>query len=407
MRIFSFPRWLNWIAITFCCVVFCSGCTQIRQSQATFVAKDGVRAYAKGDAVASLSHFDRALALDPHDAWALGNHAGLLMQRGQFDRALSDLDEALRLDPKQHHALINRCIALKQKAKLGQALHDCNAAVELSPSDGYYRITRASILTAMSRNEEAERDIAEAIRIDPTNASVYSTLCYIRRMTKQHAQALAACERAVAIAPTLQSIMMRALSARDLGQVQVALRYLDDAVERFPNAFELRRIRAAEREWSGMNEGAMADYKHVADSRTTDSLSRYYRGHALMELGRFAEARSELENAYGSGDGFVREYAAGELALLLASSTISEIRDGNQALRLAQEAIAASSLPTAFDLRALAAAHAELGQFDLAIEAQTRAIELTDLDRERDKARRVLGSYQSGKPYRLRPLSLP
>jgi len=158
-----------WLAS--CCVAFCNGCTQIRQSQATFVAKDGVRAYAKGDAAASLSHFDRALALDPHDAWALGNRAGLLMLRGQFDRALSDLDEALRLDPKQHHALINRCIALTHKAKLGQALDDCNAAVELSPANGYYRIMRASLLTEMSRNEEAERDIAEAMRIDPASGA--------------------------------------------------------------------------------------------------------------------------------------------------------------------------------------------------------------------------------------------
>ena len=409
MRIVKLSRWFNSIAIACGCVAFCNGCTQIRQSQATFVAKDGVRAYAKGDAAASLSHFDRALALDPHDAWALGNRAGLLMLRGQFDRALSDLDEALRLDPKQHHALINRCIALTHKAKLGQALDDCNAAVELSPANGYYRIMRASLLTEMSRNEEAERDIAEAMRIDPANASVYSTLCHIRRKTKHYADALAACERAVAIAPNVQSAQMRALSALDLGQVQLALTYLDDAIARYPNEIALRAIRAKARKTSGDIQGSIADYKHVAESQPTDPLARYDRGSAMIEIGRFAEARSELENAYRSADEFLRPSIARELAWLLASAPNDELRDGKEALRLIQEIVTATAPANAHDLTLLAAAQAELGQYELAIEAQSRAIALLNPNRAREisNAQKDLENYRSGKPSRLEPLSLP
>ena len=90
------------------------------------------------------------------------------------------------------------------------------------------------------------------------------------------------------------------------------------------------------------------------------------------------------------------------LGWLLATCTDPKIRDGASALRLAEEAVSATARKDPDPLALLAAAYAELGQFDKAVLAQREAMALVGSSdpHEIDELQRNLKLYQSGKPCR-------
>ena len=89
-------------------------------------------------------------------------------------------------------------------------------------------------------------------------------------------------------------------------------------------------------------------------------------------------------------------YAA--LALLRAGCQDGTIRDGGKALEAAQQACALARGPA--EMAAFAAAHAELGHFDMAVEWQEKAIAAAPAG-AKEQYRDRLKKYQDRKPYRL------
>jgi tetratricopeptide (TPR) repeat protein len=94
--------------------------------------------------------------------------------------------------------------------------------------------------------------------------------------------------------------------------------------------------------------------------------------------------------------------AQAELAWLLATCPDENLRDGAEALVNARRAGELSGWHDAPSLQAFAAAQAETGAFESAVEWQTRAIEAAPTA-QRARYRAVLQSFESGRPYRTSP----
>jgi hypothetical protein len=92
--------------------------------------------------------------------------------------------------------------------------------------------------------------------------------------------------------------------------------------------------------------------------------------------------------------------AMGGLAWTLATSNDAEIRNGTNALHLAEEAVAVTSRTNAGLLSTLAAAYAETQQFDKAVTVQQEAILLLKTEQEKNDFASGLKLYQANKPYR-------
>jgi tetratricopeptide (TPR) repeat protein len=119
----------------------------------------------------------------------------------------------------------------------------------------------------------------------------------------------------------------------------------------------------------------------------------------LVRTGSDADARNHLEEWLQRRPNDAELQDA--LARVLAASPDDTVRDGHKALELATAAEAADLGVDA--LETLAMAHAELHDFEQAIEAQERAIALAD-EQDRDTWLIVLNSalenYQEGRPNR-------
>lgn len=92
-----------------------------------------------------------------------------------------------------------------------------------------------------------------------------------------------------------------------------------------------------------------------------------------------------------------------QLAYLLATTRIASLRNGEEAIELAQRAVTLSAGREPMFLDTLAAAYAEAGQWDKAVETAERAMELASSLKRLDLVNTLrvrIGLYQAGSPLR-------
>ena len=189
---------------------------------------------------------------------------------------------------------------------------------------------------------------------------------------------------------------------------------LDEAVEAFRRAVALDPDHAKARYNLGgalfargdRREGAIEFERAAGDARGTpdEATIAFNAGYSLCEVGEAARGIPYYRRALELQPGWER--AAYLLAWTLATSPDASVRDGAEALRLAEalERASGGRLPRHLDARA--AALAELGRFPEAEEAAARGAELaTRAGRPQQaaelEARREL--YASRRPYRSTP----
>ena len=124
------------------------------------------------------------------------------------------------------------------------------------------------------------------------------------------------------------------------------------------------------------------------------------RGDALLSIGRHADAVEDYNKALElapDDDGVLNN-----LAWVLATSPKDEVRDGKRSIELANKACDVTQYKKPHILSTLAAAYAEMGDFENAIKWSNKAVELgeEDLKDQIEQLKNELKHYQEGKPFR-------
>ncbi len=147
-------------------------------------------------------------------------------------------------------------------------------------------------------------------------------------------------------------------------------------------------------------EQAASDLTEAIRQGPPERLNDFYRARtqAYWKLKRYTDALADL------GERVKRQPNEAEplnyLAWCLVICPDDEYRDGKRGLELAKRAC--ELLPTAHHWDTLAAAYAELGQFDEAVQWQEKALANPDFSLQQDLegAKRRLQLYKEKKPYR-------
>jgi tetratricopeptide (TPR) repeat protein len=116
----------------------------------------------------------------------------------------------------------------------------------------------------------------------------------------------------------------------------------------------------------------------------------------LVDEGRLAEAAALFREAAGGGN----PEAMNTFAWFLATCEDPNIRDGSNAVRIGEKAVAATESRNPQYLDTLAAAYAEAGRFADAVSAQQEAIDLMQDESWKKVFASRLRLYESGSPYR-------
>ena len=146
---------------------------------------------------------------------------------------------------------------------------------------------------------------------------------------------------------------------------------------------------------------ALKEYHQVVAIDPELAMARARIGAILGRQGRVTEALAEFREALRLNPQL--SVVRNNLAWLLATHPDSAMRDGAEAVHLAENLAKAISYKQYTVLDTLAAAYAETGKFDLAVQNATKALQLarssgqTELPAELEERLRL---YQNNQPYR-------
>ncbi len=249
--------------------------------------------------------------------------------------------------------------------------------------------------------EEYIRQLA-SMRVDNPRynaADAYVLLGALCLDQKRYEESAEAFRKAIEIDPNhRQSHIELAGILRHLKQPAEAAKHFEQALERRPNDPELRLKLGLALAEKGDAEAALGEFAKSAELRPS-AIAHHHLGNTLIQLGRVPDAVASFDAALNINPGFMA--SANNLAWLLA--THEAVRDGAKAVTLAEGLCQKSEAQTAGNLDTLAAAYAETGRFDEAIETAQEAIRLAKAEGDVQKSQRIqkrLALYQQGQPFR-------
>jgi tetratricopeptide (TPR) repeat protein len=281
-------------------------------------------------------------------------------------QAVAHFTARLAKDPKDSHACTARGQAHAANNESDQALADFNEAIRLDPKATLAYYHRANLIYGKGQYDQALADYNVVLRDAPAFDWAYHVRGWIHYRRKDYARALADFEAAIKLVPT-ESVFYR-----DRGNVALAQKDYDKA---------------------------LADYDQSIRLDPSYVVPWHLRGVTWQARREYARALADYEKAaqLAGKESYASTYHTA-LAMLRAGCPDDKIRDGAKALEAARKAHALAKGPA--ELAALAAAHAELGQFDKAVAWQEKALAAAPAG-AKEQYRERLKKYQDRKPYRL------
>jgi tetratricopeptide (TPR) repeat protein len=302
--------------------------------------------------------------------WMAHYNLGIaLNDRGDTDGAVAHYRQAVELRPGYAEAHYNLGRLLAQKGQLDEAVAHYEKVLEINPADTEARNNLGVTLSASGRLDEAIAQYQKALAIRPDYAD-------------------ASCNLASAL-----------LSKGNLGD---AIAYYSACTAQSPNQFEAQYNLANALSRMGRTDEAIAHYQKVLELRPENADARANLGSALLAKGRVRDAITQYRDALRVAPDSLA--AQSNLAWLLATAADPSLRNGSEAVLLAEQAESESSRSEnhAIVLRILAAAYAEAGRFAEAKGTAQQALQAADNQGNATLAnalRNEIALYDLGLPY--------
>ena len=246
----------------------------------------------------------------------------------------------------------------------------------------------------------AVKDFDEAVRLEPGNSTYHACRGKAQFMLHQYEQALANFNEAIRLNPAnLVAYNDRGATYNAMNEFQRAHDQLNEVLRVDPNNALAYNNRGANWNDRGELDKALDDLNQAIKLDPKMGGAYCNRGRVLTKQGKYPEAISAIEKAikispheWSSYNGWAR---------VLATSPWPQLRDGKRAKELAEHACDMSKWTEWMPIASLAAAYAELGDYEQAIKWQTKAMAMDQPPKEtdaKDNAKR-LECYKAGKPF--------
>lgn len=373
----------------------------------------GLRGTVQRDEEKRLADFNRAIELEPKNPDFLRLRAQHYLSAEEFDKALVDIDKAIELDPEHAASHELRGMILLGLERQDDALASFNRATELVPEAALPYQHRGELYLKKGDAKKALEQLTKALELSPENLQTLLVRASVYYELKEVDKALADVETVIRLQPNaVIAHLMRAeiLAASD--RLDDAIAALEELNKRAPEQAQLLSPLGTYYLLDGRPRKAIETFSEVVTLAPDDARALRFRGDAYLNIGKHQEAIADFNRALElEGD---NEGVLNNLAWVLATSPVDALRDGQRAIELATKASELAGGQTPHILSTLAAAYAEVGNFEKAKEWATKAIELqqsavdvaTDpaekKRRETDLAslKKELENYQQNKPTR-------
>ena len=281
-----------------------------------------------------------------------------------------------------------------------EALTLFNQALAVNPNDAMLQNNAGSALMRLGQSKAAFPHFEKALELQPNYALAYNNLGDYFLKSGQPAAAIRCLRKALVIEPTLTE------AGYNLGDAFAQAGELDLAIQQWRKLLILQPDHVQTLNNLGnalLHQGRVAEaiacLKQAVENRPdyVDALNNL--GSALIQSGRLNEAIEFLRKALEVRPDFVP--AENNLAWVLATCPTAALRNGAEALQLAERASRLTGENNPVILRTLAAAYAENGQFSQALATARQGLQLLASDNDlADNLRMQIRLYEAGQPFR-------
>ncbi len=312
----------------------------------------------------ALAYLTEIIRRAPNDSTAYLVRAWVFGKKKDFDRALADCTTALRLDPDHAGAHALRGVAYGYKGDFDRAIADLTEALRHDPTDRSSLQFRGLFYLFKRAFDESIRDYTTVLQLDPNAAAVYAMRACVYVAKEDFDEAIKDFKAAHDLEPSNLNFLT------NLAGVYLIRDRHQKAVKTFTAVIQLA-----------------PQYGHAFSGRAM----------AKAALGDYAGALVDLWEALRLNPNDAE--ANRDLARLLATCPEDGLRDGKRAVQLGRRACELTDWQEANSISSLAAAFAEIGNFNEAVKLEKKALELAPA-KCRDHYRSQLDLYQAGKPFR-------
>ena len=318
----------------------------------------------KNDEAGAARQFEAVLAKDPGHVGALRNLARLLTGQGKVDEAIERYNKALAM--REEFALhIDLGQLLDARQQNDEAMKHFARAAEMAPNAATAQLALGRALLKARRYEEAADRLGRAILIDDGLAEAHRDLgAALQRLGKVD-RAIAEFGRAVNLRPT--DFVARELLAYALladGKLPEAIEQYKKVLVLQPNLPDAHNNLAVALAKTGKLDEAIIHFSAAVRLEPT-ALRHYNLATQLVRRGGDREALMHYRQALLLRPAWPEAMA--ECAWVLATADDENIRNGGEAVRLAQKACELTQWKAPDIVDAMAAALAEAGQFGQAL----------------------------------------
>lgn len=260
------------------------------------IAAAACRALGQGEA--ALGHYDKLLALQPHNPIAYVDRANCLTEMGMPGRAAEDYLRAIELQPENAVAHCNCAAVLYQLGKVDLALERSDAAIALAPNWADAHFGRGNALKDLDRPAEALASYDRAIELRPELAVAWCNRGLVLQELDRTEDALVSFARSIELAPRLyHAYINRGQLLLRLGRLAEAKADCDMVVQLVPQSAESWFNRGNVLQAMQRHEAALADHSRAIelDPRHVKALNN--RGLTLVPMHRLDEALESYDRA--------------------------------------------------------------------------------------------------------------
>jgi tetratricopeptide (TPR) repeat protein len=287
-----------------------------------------------------------------------------LTQLKKYDEALVSLDRVHELRPDSVIPLLQMAQIHGLQENLPAAIHELNRAHSMDPQNVVVLLARAEAYRENGQQEKALADVDAALKLSPHLPRAMSVRASLLADAGRHDEAITELE---------------ALRQQEPGDLLALL--------------QLGMLYAAEE----MYDRTVEVFSAVLAQRPNALIALRGRGDALLNLGRHQQAIADYEalmKAEPDDPGTLNN-----LAWVLATSPYGRLRNGKRAVALATQACELTDYQAAYILSTLAAAYAETGDFQAAVQWIEKGLEVAE-EELTEPLKEELQSYRDHLPWR-------
>jgi tetratricopeptide (TPR) repeat protein len=295
------------------------------------------------------------------------NLGNALLKMNNVDKAIIHFQKALQIKPDYAEAHYNFGNALLKKGGVDEAIDHFQRALQIKPDYADAHNNLGTALFKKGNVDEAMVHYQKALQIKPDYADAHNNLGTALLKKGDMDEAIVHYQKALQIKPGYAD------AHYNLGNALLQKGRVEEAIVHYQNALQIK-----------------PDYAEAHNNL----------GSVLFQKGSVGEAIVHFQKALRITPDYAE--AQNNLAWVLATSSQASLRNGNQAMALAQQANQLTGDGNPAFLGTLAAACAEAGRFPEAVATAQSALQLAETQSNpalAEAIRSQLKLYQAGVPF--------